>query len=60
MFAGSYFAKALMPGMYFPPVVGSTPPPPPPPLGSFRWPYPPLPEWWPIDLDDEELTFWVM
>ena len=60
MFPAVFFAKTYFPGAYFPPTGTITPPIPPTPIRYGRWWPEPVPQGWPIDLDDEELMFWIL
>jgi hypothetical protein len=60
MFPAGMFAKSYFTGTYFPPVEGGAPPIPPTPISYGRPRSQPIPRGWPIDLDDEELMFWIL
>jgi hypothetical protein len=62
MFAGRFFPKAYFAGTYFPPVEDHVVPPVEPPQGgTWRTRRPPSVDVaWPVDLDDEELLFWIL
>ena len=61
MFPAGMFAKSYFAGTYFPPVVDVTPVVPPTfPRYGHRRRNEPIPQGWPIDLDDEELMFWLL
>ena len=56
MFPKRMFPSTYFPGTYFPPVTGGAPPKP----RFGHWRPQPIPPGWPIDLDDEELLFWIL
>jgi hypothetical protein len=60
MFPHDYFAAGAFAPDYFPPVGSAPVPPVIPPRFGHRPRNQPVPIGWPVDLDDEELMFWIM
>jgi hypothetical protein len=60
MFPHDYFAAGAFAPDYFPPVDTTPVVPPVPPIYGGRPRNRPIPPGWPIDLDDEELMFWLL
>lgn len=60
MFPAGMFAKSYFAGTYFPPVEGAPPIVPPIPYTHGGRRPQPIPPGWPVELDDEELMFWIL